>query len=203
MLNAGSAMNRCARFTALSVFSSRVMAFTQQISSYQHLWIKCADYLTKRSRHADHLLKLDRPSTLLARALEGLTQRLKGASLWVAKVLVGALCLSGTQPAEAQLDASKSIRLLAAKQLTDKQYKCHNEIIYRESRWTIDSVGNKSGTKQVHGYYQIKSEYIKGKPYDVQFWVYWYYVSNRYGVTKYDEPNYCNALKHLKTRGWQ
>ena len=159
--------------------------------------------MTTRLRHSHVIHMLDMASTLLARALKGLTQRLKGASLWVAKVLVGVLCLSGTQPAEAQLDASKSIKSLADKQLTDKQYKCHNEIIYRESRWTIDSVGNKSGKKQVHGYYQIKSEYVKGKPYDVQFWVYWYYVTNRYGVTKYDEPNYCNALKHLKTRGWQ
>lgn len=159
--------------------------------------------MTTRLRHAHVIHMLDMASTLLARAPQGLTPRLKGASRWVAKVLVGALCLSGTQSAEAQLDASKSIRLLAAKQLTDKQYQCHNEIIHRESRWTIDSVGNKSGKKQVYGYYQIKSEYVKGKPYDVQFWVYWYYVSKRYGITQYDEPNYCAALHHLETRGWQ
>jgi hypothetical protein len=116
---------------------------------------------------------------------------------------VGVLCLSGTQSAEAQLDATKSIKSLAAKQLTDDQYKCHNEIVHRESRWQIDAIGNKSGTKRTHGYYQIKSEHIKGKPYDVQFWAYWYYVSKRYGVTQYDEPNYCKALHHLKTRGWQ
>ena len=205
MLNAGSAMNRCARFTALSVSSLRVLAFIPQISSYQHLWIKCADYLTSRLRHADYLLKLDRPSTLLARALQGLTQRLKGASLWVAKVLVGALCLSGTQSAEAQLDATKSIKVLAAKQLNDQQYSCHNSIIYIESRWNIDAVGNKAGHKQTYGYYQMKSESIQGKPYDYQFYMYWYYVAYRYGFdTAYPElPNYCAALKHLKTRGWQ
>jgi hypothetical protein len=118
-------------------------------------------------------------------------------------VLVGVLCLSGTQSAEAQLDATKSIKSLAAYQLTDDQYKCHNEIVHRESRWQIDAIGNKTGTKRTHGYYQIKSDYIKGKPYDVQFWAYWYYVSKRYGVTQYDEPNYCKALHHLKTRGWQ
>ena len=146
---------------------------------------------------------LDKASTLLARALKGLTQRLKGASLWVAKVLVGVLCLSGTQPAEAQLDAIKSIKSLAAYQLTDKQYLCHNEIIHRESRWNLNAIGNKAGKQQTHGYYQIKSEAVKGKPYDYQFWMYWYYVAHRYGVTKYDEPNYCNALLHLKTKGWQ
>ena len=198
MLNAGSAMNRCARFTALSVSNLRGQAFTQQISSYQHLWIKCADYLTKRSRHADHLLKLDRPSTLLARALQGLTQRLKGASLWVAKVLVGALCLSGTQSAEAQLDATKSIKVLADKQLTNQQYDCHNKIIYIESRWNIAA---KNGSH--YGLYQGRSVSLKGAPADYQFWWYWYYVTNRYGVTEYDEPNYCAALKHLRIRGWQ
>jgi len=98
---------------------------------------------------------------------------------------------------------TKSIKSLANKQLTDKQYKCHNEIIYRESRFQIDAVGNKSGTKQTYGYYQIKSEHVKGKPYDYQFWMYWYYVASRYGYTEYEEPNYCAALHHLKTKGWQ
>jgi len=95
------------------------------------------------------------------------------------------------------------IKVLANKQLTDKQYQCHNEIIYRESRFNIDAIGNRSGTKQTHGYYQIKSEHVKGKPYDYQFWIYWYYVASRYGYTEYDEPNYCVALHHLKTKGWQ
>jgi hypothetical protein len=95
------------------------------------------------------------------------------------------------------------LKALANKQLTDAQYKCHNEIVYRESRFKIDAVGNKAGKKQTHGYYQIKSESIKGSPYDYQFWIYWYYVTHRYGITQYDEPNYCAALKHLKTRGWQ
>jgi hypothetical protein len=95
------------------------------------------------------------------------------------------------------------LKALADKQLTDKQYNCHNEIVHRESSWNIKAIGNKAGAKQTHGYYQIKSESIKGKPYDYQFWIYWDYVSSRYGLTQYDEPDYCNALHHLKTRGWQ
>ena len=203
ILNARYVMNRCAKSILQSRSYLNQVASTRQISSYQHLWIKCADYLTSRSRHADHLLKLDSSDKLLARAHQGLTPRLKGASRWVAKVLVGALCLSGTQSAEAQLDATKLLKSLADKQLTPKQYSCHNQIVFKESTWKIDAIGNKSGTKQTHGYYQIKSEHIQGKPYDYQFWMYWYYVANRYGVTKYDEPNYCNALHHLKTKGWQ
>jgi hypothetical protein len=203
MLNADFATSQCARFTALSGSVSKVLGSTLRISSYAQLWISKGQDFTIRLRHAHFIHMLDMPSTLLARAPQGLTPRLKGASRWVAKVLVGALCLSGTQSAEAHLDANKSIKALAAYQLTDVQYKCHNQIIHRESRWNIDAVGNKTGTKQVHGYYQIKSEHVKGKPYDYQFWIYWHYVAKRYGITKYDEPNYCNALHHLKTKGWQ
>ena len=104
---------------------------------------------------------------------------------------------------EASIVPNKSIKQLANYQLTDKQYKCHNEIIYRESRWNINAIGNTNGTKHTHGYYQIKSESIKGKPYDYQFYFYWTYVSHRYGVTEYDEPDYCKALHHLRVKGWQ
>ena len=162
--------------------------------------------------HNPSLNAHDTPSlyTCLTRSLhsrqepiEGSDRARKGVARWVAGVLVGSLCLLSTQTSEAQLMPTKSIKLLADKQLTDKQYKCHNQIIYRESRWNIDAVGNLSGTKQTHGYYQIKGDYIKGKPYDYQFWSYWYYVAKRYGLTEYEEPNYCKALHHLKTKGWQ
>jgi hypothetical protein len=197
-LNAVYATSKCVKSIRQSRSYLSLVVSIRQTSSYQQLWIKCADYLTSRSRHADHLLKLDSSDKLLARAHQGLTPRLKGASRWVAKVLVGALCLSGTQSAEAQLDATKSLKSLADYQLTIKQYKCHNEIIYRESRWKIDAVNGSH-----HGYYQMRNKHIKGKAYDYQFWMYWYYVAKRYGITKYDEPNYCNALHHLKTKGWQ
>jgi hypothetical protein len=195
MLNAGSVVNRCAKYIALSGSVSKVRAFTQQTSSYAHLWISKGQDFTVRLRHSHFIHMLDMPSTLLARAHQGLTPRLKGASRWVAKVSLGVLCLSGTQPAVASIDATKS---LAKYQLTDKQYKCHNEIIYRESRWKIDAVNGSH-----HGYYQMRNKHIKGKAYDYQFWMYWYYVAKRYGITQYDEPNYCKALHHLKTKGWQ
>jgi hypothetical protein len=105
--------------------------------------------------------------------------------------------IAGASSPEAQ---NMPIKRLANYQLTDKQYKCHNEIIYRESRFNINAVNGSH-----YGYYQLKIEAIKGKPYDYQFSVYWYYVAKRYGFDKqYTEiPDYCNALKHLKTRGWQ
>ena len=205
MLNAASVMSQCARFTALLGLVLRALGSILQTSSYQQLWISKVQNFNLRSRHSHVIHMLDMATTLLARALQGLTPRLKGASRWVAKVLVGVLCLGVAQPAEAQLDAKQSLKRLANYQLTDKQYKCHNEIVYRESRWNIDAIGNKSGKKQTHGYYQLKIEAIKGKPYDYQFSIYWYYVASRYGFDKHypEIPDYCNALKHLKTRGWQ
>ena len=132
-----------------------------------------------------------------ARAPQGLRASLKGLACSIAVVSGITMPIAGASSPEAQ---NMPIKRLANYQLTDKQYKCHNEIIYRESRFNINAVNGSH-----YGYYQLKIEAIKGKPYDYQFSVYWYYVASRYGFDKqYSEiPDYCAALKHLKTRGWQ
>ena len=126
--------------------------------------------------------------------LKGSDRARKGVARWVAGVLVGSLCLLSAETSEAQ---NMPLKVLANKQLTDKQYKCHNEIVYRESRFDINA---KNGSH--YGYYQIRSKSIQGKPYDYQFYIYWYYVSKRYGLD-HEIPDYCKALHHLKTKGWQ
>ena len=136
---------------------------------------------------------LTQPVPYRQEPFKGLTKRLKGAALGVAVWLVGALCLVNPQTAMATIDANKSLKSLA-----DKQLSCHNQIVFRESRWKIDAVNGSH-----YGYYQMRNKHIKGKPYDYQFYMYWHYVSKRYGITKYDEPNYCKALHHLKIKGWQ
>jgi hypothetical protein len=126
--------------------------------------------------------------------LKGSDRARKGLARWVAGVLVGSLCLLSAETLEAQ---NMPLKVLANKQLTDKQYNCHNEIVYRESRWNIDAVNGSH-----YGYYQIRSKSVQNKPYDYQFYIYWYYVSKRYGLD-YEIPDYCAALHHLKTKGWQ
>jgi hypothetical protein len=126
--------------------------------------------------------------------LKGSDRARKGVARWVAGVLVGSLCLLSAETSEAQL---VPLKVLANKQLTDKQYHCHNEIVYRESRFNIDAVNGSH-----YGYYQIRSKSVQNKPYDYQFYIYWYYVSKRYGLD-YEIPDYCKALHHLKTKGWQ
>jgi hypothetical protein len=133
-----------------------------------------------------------------ARALEGLRANRLRLVRSVAIVIGISLSMTSADRSEAQNQPIKTIRLLADKQLTNKQYKCHNEIIYRESSWNINA-----RTGSHYGLYQGRSKYLKNAPADVQFWWFWYYTANRYGVTKYDEPNYCVSLAHLKRYGWQ
>ena len=141
--------------------------------------------------------------TLRARAHQGLKAGPIGTARMVALVI--GISLSMAMPLDAQANdlAIKQLKELANYQLTDKQLKCHDEIVYRESRWDYKAVGNKSGTKRVYGLYQMKTESLRVSTPIKQFWMYWHYVAHRYDVTEYDEPNYCNALQHLKTKGWQ
>ena len=144
-------------------------------------------------------MNLTRLVHLRLEAFKGFRARPKGAARSVAAVI--GILLSIESPIEVQAN-NMPLKVLANKQLTDKQYACHNEIVYRESRWNEKAIGNKAGTKQTHGYYQIKSKSVQNKPYDYQFWIYWYYVSKRYGLD-YEIPDYCAALDHLIRKGWQ
>jgi len=187
MLNAVSATSRCVKSIAVSVSNLKVPGFIRRISK-----------TPRRSEQDLYQMSLTPSVHFSARSPQGFRASLKGVACSVAVVIGLSLSIAGADRVEASIDATKSLKLLADKQLTDKQYKCHNEIVFRESTWKIDAVNGSH-----HGYYQIKSKYVKGKPYDWQFFAYWYYVSKRYGITKYDEPNYCKALHHLKTKGWQ
>ena len=189
MLNAGSAMNLCARFTAVLVSNLRVLGSIPPISNLRN-----ADL----SRTFVDVVGAS--GTLSARSPQGFNSRLKGVARELAVVIGILLSITGMPRLEASIVPIKS---LADYQLTDKQYQCHNSIISIESKWVINAVGNRSGKKLAYGYYQIKSKAALDAPYDKQFWLYWYYVAKRYGVTKYDEPNYCVALAHLKRHGWQ
>jgi len=192
--NAVYAMNQCARFIAVSVSSSKALGSILRISNMRH---------TALSRTFVNVL--GRFGTLSARSHQGFNSRLKGVARVLA-VVIGISLSSAVLPRlEASIVPNKKLRELANYQLPDNQYKCHNEIVHRESSWNINAIGNKSGTKQTHGYYQIKSNHVKGKPYDYQFFTYWYYVAHRYSFDKNNPeiPDYCKALHHLKTKGWQ
>lgn len=142
---------------------------------------------------------LGRYGTLQARASQKAhPEPLKRIARGVAVAIGIALSMQTTAVGQGSISPYYNIKQLAAYQLTDKQYKCHNEIVYRESRFKHDAVNGSH-----YGYYQIRSKSLHKAPYDYQFYRYWSYVLHRYGYTEYDEPDYCKALHHLKTKGWQ
>lgn len=123
---------------------------------------------------------------------------LKRVARGVAIALVGLLSF-GASPADGISQVRyNNLFSLADYQLTEKQESCHNRITFLESSNRINAVNGSH-----YGYYQGRSISLKGAPYDYQFYWYWKYVSHRYGVTRYDEPNYCAALAHLQRKGWQ
>lgn len=165
---------------------------------YTHLWITVCRNVTIRSRHAHVIHMLDMDGTLRREPFRGSTRARKGAARVIAIVIGGALFMSIAPVSSGSIDATKYVKQLAQYQLTDKQYHCHNEIIYRESRWDPKAVNGSH-----HGLYQMKVDSLKTATTVKQFWMYWHYVAHRYGWTVYDEPNYCKALHHLKIKGWQ
>ena len=140
----------------------------------------------------------DMAGTLSARAHQGLTAAPKDRGRRVAIAIGIALSMAMPLDAQASNQAIRYVKELAEYQLTDKQEACHNNIVYRESRWDPKA---KNGSH--YGLYQGRSKSLKNASTVKQWWWYWHYVTHRYGVTQYDEPDYCKALHHLKTKGWQ
>jgi hypothetical protein len=177
----------CARFTALCRLTSRGLASILPTSNLRNAVLT-----------STYVNVIDSHGTLTARAHQGLTARRLRIARGVAIVIGIALSMQSTAVGVGSIDRYTDIKSLANYQLTDKQYKCHNEIVYRESRFKHDAVNGSH-----YGYYQIRSKSLHKAPYDYQFFRYWGYVLHRYGYTEYDEPDYCKALHHLKTKGWQ
>ena len=141
---------------------------------------------------------LDKVGTLQARAHQGLTPSRLRVARGVAAAIGIALSIVPSPISNGSIRPIQTVHQLADTQLTEKQEYCHNRITFRESS------NNRYAVNGSHpGYYQGRSKSLKGAPDDYQFYWYWYYVANRYGVTVYDEPDYCAALKHLQTKGWQ
>jgi hypothetical protein len=177
---------------------SRVQGSIQLISSYAHLWISRVQNIKLRLRHAHVIHMLDTSGTLTARAFKGSERAATRIARSVAIVIGIALSMQSTAVGQGSIDRYYDLHSLADYQLTDRQLDCHNEITFRESSNRIDAVNGSH-----YGYYQIRNTKLIDAPYDYQFYFYWKYVQHRYGITEYDEPDYCKALHHLKTKGWQ
>jgi len=178
----------CARFTALYRYISNHLGSTLLTSNLRHAALT-----------STYTNGLDSNGTLTARAHQRahsgpLTRIARGVAIVIGITMSIPMSVadSGSIPPYTDLKS------LAKYQLTYKQFKCHNQIVFRESTWR-PNVRNGSHI----GYYQIRNNMLIDKPYDYQFYFYWKYVNHRYGITEYDEPDYCKALDHLITKGWQ
>jgi hypothetical protein len=177
----------CARFTALCQRISKGLASILPTSNLRNAVLT--------STYAN---VIDSHGTLTARAHQGLTASRLRRARWVAIVIGIALSMQSTAVGVGSIDRYYDLHSLADYQLTNKQLACHSEIVHRESSGRINA---RNGSH--HGYYQIRNTKLINAPYDYQFYFYWKYVQHRYGYTEYDEPDYCKALHHLKTKGWQ
>jgi len=146
------------------------------------------------------LYPLDKLGTLQARALKGSKRAATRRARLVAVVIGIALCFVPETASNGVIRPIQTLKEIADYHLPDNQFKCHEELVMRESSYRRDA---RNGSHW--GYYQIRNTLLKDAPDDYQFVFYWKYVAHRYGLDSYNDevPNYCKALKHLKTRGWQ
>ena len=177
----------CERFTALFQRTLKAMDSIRQILNKRHAALT--------STYAN---EFDSSGTLTARAFKGSERAASRIARSVAIVIGIALFVPMSNASSGSIDAIQNIKELADLQLTEKQEYCHNQIVYRESRFIKDA---RNGSH--HGYYQGKSTALIDAPDDYQFYWFYHYTMHRYGVTEYDEPNYCKSLHHLIKRGWQ
>ncbi len=196
--NASFATARCKRFIAFQVFNLREAVSTLQINSYTQPVDNLARNLKVRSRHAEHLWKLDCRDMLFRKSPSGAhRERFKRVARGVAIALVGALCLPMSEASSGSIDAihPKDYVRLA---LDKREAKCLSRLIGKESAWNHKAVGNlDSPTKSyVYGLLQLKNPIVKDKSPIEQIHFGLKYIDHRY------QGDTCKAWKHWKDKGW-
>jgi len=191
--NALCAMKICARFIKL-------------LRQYLKLKVSIPPIIKNSTRPLSRTFAdvLDAFGTLRARAPKGLRASLKGVACLVALVIGISVSIAEPLDNKAITMPIKSVSKTANYLLTDKQYKCFRKLAFRESSWngSDDSPSFKAKNGSHYGFMQGKSKYLKTASPHAQLEWSMRYVANRYGITKYDEPNYCAALRHSYIKGW-
>lgn len=95
------------------------------------------------------------------------------------------------------LNEADKTKLYIKNQLSISNYNCLNTLVIKESNWNFNAVNGSH-----YGFMQGRSDYLKtASPIEQYDWSAGY-VSNRYGLTRYAEPDYCAALDHWKAKLW-
>ena len=106
-------------------------------------------------------------------------------------VLLGALCIVGTTPAEAVTNTDHLKLYLHTKIIDYKGFHCAVSIAQIESRWDYTARNHSH-----YGLFQMKNKKVQYmNPYtQIDWW-------HRYLMTRY-KGDACLALAHLKSKGW-
>ena len=102
-----------------------------------------------------------------------------------------------TETAKAVEVKEFNIREYIKSHLTSNTYQCLDTLATKESNWNFKAVNGSH-----HGFLQGRSEWLANANPEQQYDWASRYVAHRYGVTEYDEPDFCNALQHWKDHGW-
>ena len=102
-----------------------------------------------------------------------------------------------TETAEAVEVKDFNIKEYIESHLTSNTYKCLDTLATKESNWNFKAVNGSH-----HGFLQGRSQWLATANEEQQYDWSSRYVAHRYGVTEYDEPDFCAALDHWKAKGW-
>ena len=98
----------------------------------------------------------------------------------------------GIAPAQAFTPTDHYKLYLHSKIISEKQYKCAYYVAHIESRWNY-----KSSNGNHYGLFQMKNAKVKYMNAYQQIDLWSKYVTHRY------KGNYCLAMQHLRSNGWQ
>jgi len=101
------------------------------------------------------------------------------------------------QAAEAKEIKPFDIKEYIQSHLTLVTYQCLDTLATKESNWNFTAVNGSH-----YGFMQGRSEWLKTANPEQQYDWSSRYVAHRYGVTEYDEPDFCAALDHWKKHSW-
>ena len=106
-------------------------------------------------------------------------------------VLLGALCIVGTTPAEAMTNIDY-LKLYAHSRIVEyKEFQCFNQLITKESNWRVNAInGSHYGLGQMRNPKYRNLDGFRQIDWSIR------YIKNRY------KGSSCLAFKHWQSKGW-
>ena len=140
---------------------------------------------------------MDLTSMLRYKSLASACARLLATAMLAVGVFLFINESDTTETAKAVEVKEFNIKEYIQSHLTSNTYQCLDTLATKESNWNFKA---KNGSH--HGFLQGRSEWLATANPEQQYDWASRYVAHRYGVTEYDEPDFCAALDHWKKHSW-